>query len=120
MEQALKQSMENLTLTGVYGVYHQLYKTDPISLGSKRCESDNMKMLHARIKPHSRMFYGMSIQLDDSFQFDGDYTDILVQWKGFGSYPFITIVQKHTGLYIRVNAHPNDVFDPNQVGIVRK
>ena len=33
-----------------YSLVHKLYATDPDVAGSKRCESDNMSMMDARIK----------------------------------------------------------------------
>ena len=33
-----------------YSLVHKLYSTDPDVAGSKRCESDNMSMMDARIK----------------------------------------------------------------------
>jgi len=100
--------------TGVYGVFHQLYKSDPLTSGSKRCETSSIKLRQRRINSNTTMFYGMSIQLDEGFQFDGPWCDILVQWKGFGSHPFLSIQQKHTGLYLRVNSHPSETFVPTR------
>ena len=95
-----------------YSLVHKLYVTDPDVAGSKRCESDNMKMMDARTKVGYEYFYGFSIYLPSTWEFDGDNADILVQWKGFGGQPFISLQQKHDGLYIRTNSNPDPDFNP--------
>ena len=41
-----------------------------------------MSMMDARIKVGSEYFYGMSIYLPSTWDFDGNDADILFQWKG--------------------------------------
>ena len=64
------------------------------------------------IKVGYEYFYGFSVYLPSTWEFDGDNADILVQWKGFGGQPFISLQQKHDGLYLRTNSNPDPDFDP--------
>ena len=64
------------------------------------------------IKVGYEYFYGFSVYLPSTWEFDGDNADILVQWKGFGGQPFIALQQKHDGLYLRTNSNPEPDFDP--------
>ena len=91
---------------------HKLYATDPSVAGSKRCESDNMKMKDARIRAGMELFYRISFYIPSTWLFDEDYDDILVQWKGFGGGPFMFVTQKHEGLFLRINASPDPDYDP--------
>ena len=102
----------DLTREGVYAVVHKLYATDPSVAGSKRCESDNMKMKDARIRAGMELFYRISFYIPSTWSFDEDYDDILVQWKGFGGGPFMFVTQKHEGLFLRLNASPDPDYDP--------
>jgi len=96
-----------------FSIVHQLKKSDPSVAGSKRCESDNMKMMDARISAGSEFFYGFSVYLPSTWELTEE-EDILVQWKGFGGGPFMFLVQKHEGLFLRVNSHPDPDYDPEQ------
>ena len=102
----------NLTRGGRFAAFHQLYAGDPSVAGSKRCESDAMKMTNARIKAGVEVFYGVTFYIPSTWSFDGDYDDILVQWKGFGGGPFMFITQKHEGLFLRINGNPDPDYDP--------
>ena len=63
----------------------------------------------------------MSVYLPTTWEFDGDNSDILFQWKGFGGKPFISHQQKHDGLFIRTNSNPNPDFDPeNEDELIKK
>ena len=64
------------------------------------------------IKVGYEYFYGFSVYLPSTWEFDGDNADILVQWKGFGGQPFISLQQKHDGLFLRTNSNPDPDFDP--------
>ena len=77
----------------------QLKKTDPSVAGSKRCESDNMKMMDARIAAGTEYFYGFSVYLPSTWELSEE-EDILFQWKGFGGGPFMFLAQKHEGLFL--------------------
>lgn len=96
-----------------YSLVHKLYRTDPDVAGKKRCESDNMKMMDARIKVGYEYFYGFSVYLPSTWEFDGDDADILFQFKGFQGKPFMTLQQKHEGLFLRINSNPDPDFDPD-------
>ena len=72
-----------------------------------------MKMMDARISAGYEYYYGFSIYLPSTWEFDGDDADILFQWKGFGSVPFMSLQQKHDGLYIRINSYPDPDYDPD-------
>ena len=74
-------------------------KSDPSVAGSKRCESDNMKMMDARIAAGTEYFYGFSVYLPSTWELSEE-EDILFQWKGFGGGPFAFLVQKHEGLFL--------------------
>ena len=77
----------------------QLKKSDPSVAGSKRCESDNMKMMDARIAAGTEYFYGFSVYLPSTWELSEE-EDILFQWKGFGGGPFMFLAQKHEGLFL--------------------
>ena len=74
-------------------------KSDPSVAGSKRCESDNMKMMDARIAAGTEYFYGFSVYLPSTWELSEE-EDILFQWKGFGGGPFMHLDQKHEGLFL--------------------
>merc|ERR1719240_2300328 len=59
-------------------------------------------MTGTRIKRGETQYYGLSVFLPTTWSFDNKpLADILFQWKGFRGGPFIMLVQKHNGLYLR-------------------
>merc|ERR1711915_18091 len=107
---------EKITRNSSYAAYHELHVSDPSVAASKRCESDSMKLLDARIKHLEEVYYGFTFYIPSTWEFDDDFDDILVQWKGFDGGPFMFITQKHKGLFLRVNANTDpDVGEDNMI-----
>jgi hypothetical protein len=85
-------------------IKHSVNKSDePASDGSRRTESDNMNFLPARINPNQTRYYGFSIYIPYSWENDGKWDDILVQWKGFSVAPFMFITEKNNNFVFRHN-----------------
>merc|ERR1711936_673667 len=114
-----RAQVDTLARNSSFAVFHQLYSTDPSVAGSKRCESDNMKMVSARVRVGEEVFYGFSIYIPSTWEFDGDLDDILIQWKGFGGGPFMFITQKHEGLFLRINANTDPDYDLHPENMIK-
>lgn len=95
--------VSNLARSPPYSIRHELHKSDPDQDGSKRCESDSMAMTGTRIASGATKYYGFSVYFPSTWQFNAGATiDIIFQWKGFSGGPFMMLVQKYQGLYLRL------------------